>query len=60
MRTARILSLLNSSERLSAKTDIKTLKEKIIIIIIIIIVQEIEICPYEQMMYAQTRICPGE
>ena len=24
------------------------------------IVQEIEIWPHEQMVYAQTRICPGE
>ena len=24
------------------------------------IVQEIEIWPYEQMIYAQPRICPGE
>ena len=24
------------------------------------IVREIEICPYDYMVYAQSRICPGE
>ena len=37
-----------------------TLQIIIIITIIIIIVQEIEIWPYQQMVYAQPKICPAE